>query len=284
MDLTNVTTTQAAQTSMAVMTAAVTLDLMVMVSLALIPMNVSPILAILMPLARIPLVLLSVSVILALLVMVEAAKLLMIELNSTKKMVCGSVLMDLLVMNSTVKTSMNVMTHHAPEMHLVQTQWDHFTVHVMMVTWVMDSNAMTLTNVMQVHVSTPFAQTTMADSLAAVNQDSNPVQAILIASTSTNVLPMMPVAPTLHAKTPLDPIPAHATMDIVSKAQNFYTSSITRLTRAANHVTALMLTNVSLMSVMTTPAVPIQSVLILVPATKDTMVMVQAVTTEMNVS
>ena len=40
--------------------------------------------------------------------------------------------------NLIVKISTNVMTHHVPPTQVVQTLSDHFTVHVTMVTLVMD--------------------------------------------------------------------------------------------------------------------------------------------------
>lgn len=69
-----------------------------------------------------------------------------------------------------------------------------------------------------------------------------------------------------------------------SKAQNFYTSSITLPTSSvANHVTVLMLTNVNLMFVMSMVHVQITLVLIRVNVMMDLMVMAPPVMTVTNV-
>jgi len=238
--------TPAALILMAVMTVVVILDLMVMVFIAVIPMNVLQMChhVILMPLVKIHMVHLFVNVMLVLLVMVLLVMHSMIALNLIMTMACGNVLLDLPVMNWTVKISTNVMTHHAPPTQVVQILWDHFTAHVTMVTLVMDLIAVISMNVMQVHVSMRFAITMMVVSVVVAKMDSLLAQAQLIASMSTNATILTLVAPIQNARILLVLLLVPASMDIVSKAQNFYTSSITlrrsSVTHVTNHVTVLM--------------------------------------------
>jgi len=278
--------TPAALILMAVMTVVVILDLMVMDFIAVTQMNVLQMChhVIPMPLVKIHMVHLFVNVTLDSLVMVLLVMHLMTVLNLIMIMECGNVLLDSPAMNLTVKISTNVMTHHVQPTQVVQTLWDPFTAHVTMVTLVMDLIAVISMNVTQVHVSMRFAITMMVVSVVVAKLGSLLAQARLIASMSMNAPILTLVAPIQNAGILLVLLPVPASMDIVSKAQNFYTSSITLLTSsAANHVTVLMSTSVSLMFVITMRSAPITSAHTRANVMMDLMVMVLPVTTVTNV-